>query len=248
MSWKIFVCGDLHASDLFFDDAYKLDPEIWEESKNLTKKDVLIVLGDFWYLWYPLWTNKEQEKKLDILASLPYTIAVVPWNHENYREIFKLPIENKRNNEVFVLKRKKWNIYFLKRWQIYNINNRKILAIGGAYSIDKWLRLEWKSRWPEELLDEEEKKETIKNIEKFKKIDYILSHTWPKSIIMEFLWIQYDPKLEDPVANFLEEIYKYSDLDFKQRHFWHLHLDDYYKDKNWKEFFCHYNSLPYELK
>ena len=67
---KVFVCWDLHWDNLYEKDAKKLSPNIWKEAKTLTKNDVLIVLGDFWYIWHTLWANKEQEEKLDLLAEL----------------------------------------------------------------------------------------------------------------------------------------------------------------------------------
>ena len=183
-------------------DAKKLSPNIWKEAKTLTKNDVLIVLGDFWYIWHTLWTNKEQEEKLDLLAGLNYTMAVVPWNHENYNEIFWLPEITKWWNKVWELKRENWSIYFLKRWEVYNINWKTILAIWWALSIDKAWRIEDKSWWMLEYLTEKEQERTIENIKKYKwKFDYILTHTCPESLIKEFVWYEnYSIAFRDEVA------------------------------------------------
>jgi len=286
VSWKIFVCGDVHWFDLYYNDAKKLNPKVWKESQTLTKNDVLIVLGDFWYLWYPLskekeleelekqandykkqlskldkTTNeyetitekivrlkirikrnykpiKEQRKNLDKLAGMNYTIVVVPWNHENYNEIFNLPETEKWWNKVWELKRKTWSIYFLKRWEIYEINWKTIFTIWWALSMDKPWRKENESWWMLEYLTDQEIK---------KWVDYILTHTCPVSIAEKLVEEHNKWKLKDEVAKLFEQVYR-SWIKFKQWHFWHFHKDAIiHDDNNEAKFFCHYNNKPVEI-
>ena len=122
MNHKIFVCGDTHGMPR---DIKKLNTTHFPEQKNLTKEDVLIQLGDFGWVWYPIGSNKEQEYWLDWIASRNYTLAVVLGNHENYDVIEKLPIEEKWGDTVKVLQREKGSIYFLKRGGVYSINGKK---------------------------------------------------------------------------------------------------------------------------
>ena len=296
-NWKIFVCGDLHWFKLYEHDAKKLNPKFWKESQSLTKDDVLIVLGDFWYLWYPLILEKKleeieqhielwkqllteldknteeyklvekkivaekihikkaykniikQRKSLDKLAGLNYTIAVVPWNHENYNEIFSLPEIEKWWNKVWELKRKTGSIYFLKRWEVYQINGRTIFAIWWALSMDIHLRKENIDWWKLEYLTEKEINKVLENTEKYKTkwVDYILSHTCPVSIAKELVEERNKIKLDDEVAKLLEKVYE-SWIKFKQWHFWHFHKDAVIYDENDEaKFFCHYNTKPMEL-
>jgi len=242
---KIFVCWDIHWHQIWTWDARKISKKIWTSSRRLTKDDVLVILWDFWHLWYTLWTNKSQEYNLDLLAGLNYTIAVVPWNHENYNEIFWLSETDKWWAKVWELKRKTGSIYFLQRWEVYNINWRKILAIGGAKSTDKTMRKEDKDWWQLEYLTEAEKNKTIENIKKHKRFDYIFSHTCPKSLIPYFLWNKdCSLKMNDEVAIFLEYIWKELNPEFNQRYFGHLHID---KCTDNNKFCCHYNNIPKEL-
>ena len=243
--WRLFVCWDIHWYKIWTWDAEKLSKEVWYQARRLSKDDVLVILWDFWHLWYTLGTNKEQEYNLDLLADLNYTIAVVPWNHENYNEIFWLPEIEKWWARVWELKRETGSIYFLKRWEVYNINWRKILAIWGALSIDRTWRIEEKTWWMLEYLTEKEKETAIENVKKHKKFDYILTHTCPQSLISYFLWYEdCSAKMTDDVAIFLEYIWKELKLGFKQWHFWHLHKDKCTDDK---KFCCHYKGVPIEL-
>jgi len=298
MHWKIFVCGDTHWFSLYEYDAKKLNPKFWKESQFLTKDDVLIQLGDFWYLWYPLIKEKEleklekqvdnykkqlsnlnegtneyetiknniirlkiyikrnyknivkQRKTLDKLASLNYTIAVVPWNHENYNEIFSLPEIEKWWAKVWELKRKTGSIYFLKRWEVYQINWKTIFAIWWALSIDKAWREEEKSWWMLEYLCDKEIKKVLENTEKYKAkwVDYILTHTCPISIARKLVNYWNEWKLRDEVSDLLEMIIYKSWINFKQWHFWHFHKDIViYDENNEAKFFCHYNNKPMKL-
>ena len=298
---KIFVCWDTHWFNLYEFDAKRLNPKIWKQSKSLTKDDVLIVLWDFWYLWYDLQLEKElenietqaknykkqlsqldenidkeqydiikekmvrlkilikrnykdvlrQKRNLDKLAWMNYTIAVVPWNHENYNAIFSLPEEEKWWNKVWALKRNTRTIYFLKRWEVYNINWKRIFSIWWALSIDKAWRTEEKDWWMLEYLTNKEINNALDNAKKYKEFDYVLSHTCPISIAKKILQSKNDlasPKLEDKVSFFLEKIYKEIWIKFKQWHFWHFHTDTVVYENNEAKFFCHYKKAPYELE
>lgn len=72
------------------------------------------------------------------------------------------------------------NLIFLKNGEIYTINNKKVLVIGGAYSIDKNIRLLYGWHW---FKDEQLSKSEMNTIlEKYQgtHVDVILSHTSPK--------------------------------------------------------------------
>ena len=73
------------------------------------------------------------------------------------------------------------NIVFAIDGEIYDFCGHSCLVIGGAYSVDKWYRLErglhW---WPDEQPSEEIRKkvETVLNQRNWQ-IDIVLSHTYP---------------------------------------------------------------------
>lgn len=238
MSNRIFVCGDTHGRNI---DTSKLNSRKFPEQKELTKDDVVIQLGDFGWVWYPIGENKEQEYWLDWLAEKKYTLAVVLGNHENYDIIENLPFETKWQNEVRVLKRKRGSIYFLKRGAVYTISDKKILAIGGAESTDKSIRTAHESWWEQEKLSKKEMDNCLSDIERHSnRFDYVLAHTCPSSYTTRFG--SNIMKARCSVANFLEHIKNI--VEFKEWHFGHFHRDKEILDGLYR---CHYNNPPFEL-
>jgi len=248
---RLFCCGDLHGAN----DIQKLNTRNWPEQKELSKEDVLVQLGDFGLIWYPIGSNKEQEYWLEWLANKPFTTAVVLGNHECYDIIDTLPWDTKWGNDVQYYETFNGNrIYFLKRGAFYNINGRKILAIGGAHSIDKLYRTEHVSWWSQEDITFKETEACFDELdEKGYTADYILTHTCPSRLVVEFLLqsqMYFQEKINDHTAEFLDEID--NRVEFGEWHFGHFHID--YKhvetsDDGHEDIYqCHYNNPPMELK
>ena len=239
---RLFVCGDIHGGL----DIHKLKECNFPEQMALSKEDILIQLGDFGLVWELFGENPSQEQWLDWIASRNYTTAVVLGNHENYDILETLPYTTKWGNDVQYLERETGTIYFLKRGGVYEINGKKILAIGGAKSIDKGARIEGLSWWSQEILSESEMEYTMEQIDKHdRKFDYVFSHTCPQNVMTDFLPHGSYVKFYDPVSEFLDEIENL--IEYKEWHFGHLH-NDLEKEIDGCVFRCHYNYSPYELK
>lgn len=251
---KVFVCGDTHG----YNDIAKISKSNWNKHEELTKDDVLIILGDFGGIWYPRSTSSSQERYLEMIAGKPWTTAVVLGNHENYDEIFSLPTEIMWGEEVYVYTHHLGGkIYFFKRGKIYNINNLNILTIGGALSIDKEMRREGTSWWPQEDLSYTEINSCIdllntEHDHTTTPIDIVLTHTCPQDIIKHILptrALRYGI-IRDPVSAFLTEVREilhkkgYSDLEW---HFGHFHEDTKFLDDDGDNFICHYQNEPFEI-
>ena len=72
------------------------------------------------------------------------------------------------------------NILFAKDGEVYDLDGKKAIAIGGAYSIDKAWRVEGRSWWPDEQPSPEIKSRVEQVLEKCGwSIDIVLSHTTP---------------------------------------------------------------------
>lgn len=109
--------------------------------------------------------------------------------------------------------------------EVYNFNDKKILVIGGAYSVDKFYRLARGMSWfADEQPSEDTKKKVVGNLEKMNwKLDVVLSHTTP---------LKYEP-----VECFLPGIDQ-STVD-KTTEIW---LDDIENRLDYKEWYCgHYH-------
>lgn len=253
MNNKIFVCGDIHCPI----DIKKLNTTKWKEQKKLTKDDVLIQLGDCGLVWYYK-NNKKIKEDLywqKQMANKNFTFTFLDGNHENHDLLSKLPIKEKWGGKVGVISTVKGNIYYLKRGEIYTINNKKILIIGGAKSNDIESRTENKNWWKKETLLKEEIDNIYLNLNKHNwKVDFVCSHTCPKEISLLFFSNlkhsysnmskinTYTLKTTDPTTEILQNLID-NGLKFKEWHFGHWHNDIQLN----KQFFCHYNNQPYEI-
>lgn len=248
---SIFVCGDTHGNSVDFDKIKQFNQRYKKVSKM---DDILIQLGDFGLVWYPLGIYKNQEYWLNWISTRKFKMFVVLGNHENYDIIKTFPECEMFGGKVQYLETEgqfgKGIIYFAKRGEIYNIDGKTFWCFGGALSIDKDHRIEGISWWKDELPTYLEYEEGMKNLDKVNwRVDYVLSHTCPVSIIGDVM--QKTPiitgKFKDPVAEYLYEIYK--KLEFKEWHFGHFHTDIRldYSNTNDSIFQCHYENTPFKL-
>ena len=160
----IYITGDMHRD---FSRLYNL---------NLNKNDILIVLGDTGINYFLNEYDNECKKRLN---NLNIKIFSIRGNHEERPE----NINTYKEIEMFAgkvfIEEEYPNLIFAKDGEIYNINNKSFLVIGGAYSVDKKYRLTYGYHW---FKDEQSTKEEMKDIYnkvKGKHFDVVLSHTCP---------------------------------------------------------------------
>ena len=197
---KIFTTGDTHGN---FE---RFRPEYFPEGQELTKEDVVLQLGDFGGVWFG---DERDDEALDWLKGLPFTVAFVSGNHENYDALVKYPIENWHGGRVQPVRP---HVLHLMRGQVFELAGRTFFTMGGAASHDiedgilsledpnferKYLTLKRKeharfridhlSWWREELPSEEEYAEARRNLDAHGwAVDYILTHCAPTSIALQF--------------------------------------------------------------
>ena len=144
---------------------------------DLPKGSTLIILGDAGINYF---LNEEDKELKEYLNSLGITFLCVQGNHEERPE--NIPTYKEKimyGGKVFI-EDDYPNLIFLKNGEVYIINNKKVLVIGGAYSIDKNIRLTYGWHW---FKDEQLSKSEMNMIlEKYQgtHVDVILSHTSPK--------------------------------------------------------------------
>lgn len=202
----VFVTGDTHSPTAFA----KLN--LNDTYPNLTKDDYLIVAGDFELLWLD-----GSQKWIEKVNMLPYTTLFIDGNYDNYDTLSSLPLVKKFGGTVGQLSD---SIYWLRRGEIYNINGDNYLTIGGATSLNKSERKLGVNWWPQEELSEDERMCILRNAStSSKKIDFIISHTCPTSILGAIK--EYAQK--DSVSEFLEEIF--CSIPFNKWFFGHMHCD-----------------------
>ena len=137
---------------------------------NLGKNDNIIILGDCGIAWRKDKKDLAQNIKLWNECGNGVKLYFIDGNHENFNILNSLPIENNMGKIAD-------NIYHLRRGQVYEFENKKILVCGGADSIDKYRRIENFTWWKEEAISQE----TIDDIP-VGHYDYVLTHCCPRSI------------------------------------------------------------------
>lgn len=240
----IYIVGDIHGSISKMKDIVKI---IKLDKPDLNSEDYIISLGDFGYKYiasnnlsyYPKHMIDECVDFDNYIENLPATILTIDGNHENFKYWFSQDNIEMFNSEVSQLGS---NVFWLKRGQIYNINDRKIFTMGGGLSIDKCYRRENVSWWFEELPNENEMNSGLDALNRNKNdVDLILTHSAPYNIESSIFSLYGMRKCEDPLN---DTFLKYLDcisqnVSFKYWMFGHYHFD---QDID-RKYFCLYNKV-----
>ena len=108
----VYLTGDTHG-DI---DRFKHGKLRW-----LGKRDTVVVLGDFGFVWDG---SKEEQKKLDWLRKRPYTLLFLDGSHENYDLLKQYPTEERFGGKVQALG---GNVYHVCRGSVLELENKKYL-------------------------------------------------------------------------------------------------------------------------
>ena len=212
----IYITGDKHADFrevLYFCYANKT-----------TQEDVLIVLGDAGINYY---ASELDNNLKNSLKQYPTTFFCIHGNHEERPENIGTYKIKKFNDGIVYYEEEYPNILFAKDGEIYNFNNKKVLAIGGAYSVDKYFRLSRGYNWYESEQPSEETKKKIKNVLKNldNKVDIILSHTCPYKYLPREMFLDGidQSTVDNSTEYFLDEIEE--STEYKLWYCGHYHTD-----------------------
>lgn len=212
---NIYITGDTHGDFnkiLNFCDKYKT-----------SKKDIMIVLGDAGINYYL--DNYDYMLKEELL-NYPITFFCIHGNHEERPENIKTYKTKMFHDGIVYYEEKYPNILFAKDGEIYTLYNKKVLVIGGAYSVDKEYRLRMGYNWYEsEQPSIETKNMIMEKISNSNKVDVVLSHTCP------FKYMPYEAflkgvdqsKVDNDTEKFLDEVE--SKLEYKKWYCGHFHID-----------------------
>ena len=164
----IYYTGDIHGSTLeIVTFCMRFKP---------TKDDTIVILGDVGANYFG---DIRDNKLKEAFAKLEPTIFCIHGNHE--MRPWNIPTyKTKEWNGGTVWYEEKYpNILFAKDGEIFDIEGTKHLVIGGAYSVDKFYRLNRGYGWWEDEQPSEEIKQYVEQQIKEKEFDVILSHTCP---------------------------------------------------------------------
>lgn len=218
---SIYITGDTHGTI----DLNKLINLSYRD-ETLTKKDYVIIVGDVAILWssfIPSRPNKismRDKDLIDIYNSLPFTTLFIDGNHENHKALHKFPVSIWNGGKVHKITN---SIIHLMRGQIFNINNYTFFTMGGADSVDKLTRIENESWWPEEMPNDLEYVEAMKNLNRVHyKVDYVLTHCCQNKYLQQLCTMHPSP---DELTDFLSNIEDDYNLQFTHWYFGHHHKD-----------------------
>lgn len=224
---RIFLTGDIHG---------EIDRITYfaKRVNNLNKEDILIILGDFGVIW----TNeKGAVENLEILGELPFTVAFLDGNHENFPLIARLESTTYWNGGS--VGKLPGGVLHLHRGEIYQIGNKKIGVCGGADSYDRYYRTEGLDWWKTETITSDDVEMFKANIvNKGNKIDLMLSHDAPADIIPAIkLFSGINGGAITESQRQLNQIK--SLIEFKKWYFGHWHINRYMNDN----FECLYREI-----
>ena len=170
----VLITGDIHSR---IEERLQYIKDMMPE--YLPEETVVIVLGDFGANYY---LSKHDWKIKHHVAKFGYTIYALRGNHEQRASLVK-NMEKVYDNFVhgyIYMEQEFPNIrYFMDCVAEYEIMGKKVLCIPGAYSVDKWYRLQNDFHWfAEEQLSAEEMSHAEKEFSG-KYYDFVFSHTAP---------------------------------------------------------------------
>lgn len=210
----VYVTGDTHGEQ---------NRILYIENKaGLSEGDYLIVCGDFGYIFN---NDLTENNFLSDLEKRPYTICFCDGNHENFPAIYSYPVENWCGGRIHRIRK---NVLHLMRGHVFEIEGKSFFTMGGAYSIDKYMRVENVSWWKQEMpTDAEYRQASASLAEHGKCVDYIITHTAPSEIIRRMG--RFPDAHEQELCGFLEWVMH--ETKFKKWFFGHWHEDMTVLDK-----------------
>lgn len=162
---KIFITGDTHG----LNDAEKL--VTCSAKNNLTYEDYVIICGDCEVLW----DKKLTKEFVSFYENLHTNVLFIDGNHENYDMLNALPITEWNGGKVHKVTE---HVIHLMRGQVFILDDKKFLCLGGADSHDRSSRIEHISWWRQEAITSADVAEAKRNLAHFGNVvDYVIAHT-----------------------------------------------------------------------
>lgn len=142
-----------------------------------TSEDVIVILGDAGLNYYGNnYGDRDRKKKLNKLG---VPIFCIHGNHEMRPGTIPSYQVKEWNGGSVWYEEKFPNLLFAKDGEVFEMDGLAHLIFGGAYSVDKYVRLmrgfAW---WPDEQPSDEIKAYVEKQVQE-REIDVVLSHTCP---------------------------------------------------------------------
>ena len=217
-----YFTGDIHGNTYAFINRFR--------KINLTAEDVVVILGDAGLNYYA--DYRETIAKRDINRMCPATVFCIHGNHERRPETISSYETKTFCGGTVYYEKDLPNLLFSIDGERYQFGEYTALVLGGAYSVDKYYRLESGHYWFEdEQMPEEKRLEILDSIRANPTVDLILSHTCPLQWQPTDLFLSSiaQTMVDKTTEEFLSECEKL--LDYKHWLFGHFHANRGIGDK-----------------
>lgn len=194
------------------------------KAQKLTERDTLVILGDVGVNYD---RNGRDAQGKTALASLSPMVFCIHGNHEcRPHHIPSYRLEDWNGGKVW-REEAYPNLLFARDGDIYTLEGKSHLVLGGAYSVDKYYRLirgyAW---WPDEQPDDDAKQRAQAALDTCGwKVDTVLSHTCPYKYEPReaFLPMIDQSSVDDSTERWLDTIEDH--LSYKRWYCGHWHIN-----------------------
>ena len=188
----VYVTGDMHGD---------LDRLYDKQLRRLKKNDVLIVCGDFGYIFGG---GKTERQVIDYFAKRKFITAFVEGTHDNLDTIGRCRETVWKGGKVH---RIKGNLLHLMRGQIFNIEGNRFFTFGGGESSDKDMRIVHGNWWREEEPTPAQMADGARVLDEAGcNVDYIITHEPPSLVKSAMLLRRGGADNVNKLNGYLEEI------------------------------------------
>ena len=212
----VYITGDIHGTPT----------RIYEfaQRHQLTENDVVILLGDVGANYYG---DERDERVKETLSNVKAQVLCIHGNHEMRSwEANGYVLTDWNGGKVWVQEEYP-NLLFAKDGEIFAIEGKRYIAIGGAYSVDSYWRIQrhagwWKTEQPTEEIKRFVEKQLQEN-----EIDIILSHTCPRKYepIEAFLAFIDQSTVDTSTEDWLDSIEEKTGYEAWYCGHWHIEKD-----------------------
>lgn len=211
----IYAMGDIHG---------KLE-ELLYMLTHLVEGDTVVLLGDNGLNFYKDGTDVKRKRRLSIAAlQAKVDILIVRGNHDiRPSDIESYSLVDYKGARAWIESEFPY-LYFAEDGGVYEIEGQRVLTIGGAYSVDKYYRLDKNWPWfPNEQLSEKEREFILDSLDANAYYDLVFTHTCPYNFrpLKDFL----DYKVEEDFTMeiFLQQVYNKIEKNFGSWMCGHFH-------------------------
>lgn len=210
----IYITGDIHGN---IEQVKAVLDKV-----NCKLDNIIIQLGDSGFNYY---LDKKDKQFKDFIYNYDINWFVIRGNHD-VNPIYNdgMLITQQYGNYGYIEKDYP-NIFYAENGNVYNIQGNNFLVLGGAYSVDKWYRIDHGYKW---FNDEQMSKDEIERFwqKNITEVDTILSHTCPYENMPRHLFLtQIDQStVDNSMEYFLHDVKKI--VKYKNWFFGHFHSNE----------------------